>query len=51
MAEQRSALTCPTCGTKLEVLLFLGIQPDGYVCPTCQIYGSVANFDSVPQLL
>jgi hypothetical protein len=33
-----SPKACPTCGSVLEVLLFLGVQPDGYVCPTCQIY-------------
>jgi hypothetical protein len=29
---------CPRCGAVLETLLFLGVQPDGYVCATCQLY-------------
>lgn len=28
---------CPTCKTELQTLLFLGIEPDGYVCPTCKV--------------
>jgi hypothetical protein len=35
---EASPKTCPACGSVLEVLLFLGVQPDGYVCPTCQIH-------------
>lgn len=27
--------TCPRCG---NVLLFLGVQPDGYVCTNCKLY-------------
>ena len=39
MAEGEQTLkVCPTCETVLEVLLFLGVFPDGYVCPMCQIY-------------
>lgn len=34
--EEQNPQTCPTCGTKLEVLMFMGIEPDGYVCPKCQ---------------
>ena len=30
--------TCPQCGQVLQVLLFLGITPDGYVCSTCHVY-------------
>lgn len=51
MAEPKLPLTCPTCATTLEVLLFLGIQPDGYLCPSCQIYYADDNLGSVPQLL
>jgi DNA-directed RNA polymerase subunit RPC12/RpoP len=29
---------CPTCGSILKVLLFLGVQPDGYVCKRCHTY-------------
>jgi hypothetical protein len=28
------------CHEELEVLLFMGIKPDGYVCPRCRIYFS-----------
>lgn len=31
------ARSCPRCNTSMEVLLFLGIQPDFYVCPVCKI--------------
>ena len=29
---------CPDCGTKLEVLLFMGVQPEGWVCPQCRVW-------------
>ena len=32
--------TCPQCGQILQVLLFLGITPDGYVCEACHMYFS-----------
>src|SRR5712692_2282165 len=35
---EASPQTCPACGKVLEGLLFLGVQPDGYVCPMCQIH-------------
>jgi len=28
---------CPNCQTELQVLLFMGVQPDGFVCPKCKI--------------
>jgi hypothetical protein len=28
---------CPRCSQPLQVLLFLGVQPDFYVCPQCAI--------------
>lgn len=28
---------CPKCDGWLEVLLFMGIEPDGFVCPDCKI--------------
>ena len=31
---------CPACGAVLRALLFLGVQPDGYVCRHCQTYYS-----------
>jgi hypothetical protein len=30
---------CPDCGQEsgpMDILLFMGIQPDGYVCRTCR---------------
>ena len=32
--EQR----CPKCGEVLKVLLFMGVQPDGYVCERCELW-------------
>ena len=32
---------CPTCGEVLQVLLFLGITPDGFVCPKCNVLYTV----------
>lgn len=28
---------CPRCGTPMQVLLFLGVRPEFYVCPQCAI--------------
>lgn len=28
---------CPDCQSELRVLLFMGVQPDGYVCEKCKI--------------
>ena len=36
--EQDAIKRCPKCGEVLQVLLFLGITPDGYVCETCHLY-------------
>ena len=31
-------IKCPKCGSQdLQVLLFMGIEPDGFVCPKCSI--------------
>lgn len=27
---------CPDCGEPMEVMLFMGVQPDFYVCKKCQ---------------
>jgi len=32
---------CPQCNTVLQVMLFLGVEPDGFVCPECKIYYGV----------
>jgi len=32
--------TCPQCGEVLKTLLFMGLQPDGYVCDQCQVHYS-----------
>ena len=37
--------SCPQCSEVLEVLLFLGFIPDGYVCASCHI---VYNDDLQP---
>ena len=32
---------CPDCGPEsgyLNILMFLGMEPDGYVCPICRGY-------------
>lgn len=28
---------CEKCDTELEVMLFMGVQPEYYVCPKCQV--------------
>ena len=32
------SLECPQCGGKLAVMLLMGVQPDGYACPDCNLY-------------
>jgi hypothetical protein len=34
--------TCPKCGAPVSVLLFMGVQPDGFVCTNdkCRLYYS-----------
>jgi tRNA(Ile2) C34 agmatinyltransferase TiaS len=29
---------CPQCGSQTNALLFMGVQPDGYVCPKCKLW-------------
>lgn len=29
---------CPYCNNELRVLLFMGVQPDGYICDTCRLW-------------
>jgi tRNA(Ile2) C34 agmatinyltransferase TiaS len=31
---------CPNCGAVMSSLLFMGAQPDGFVCPRCKLYVS-----------
>lgn len=31
---------CPKCKTPMSPLLFMGVQPDGWVCPKCSLYFS-----------
>jgi len=33
---------CPYCQGPLEVLLFMGVQPDGFTCPKCSVFFSPA---------
>jgi ssDNA-binding Zn-finger/Zn-ribbon topoisomerase 1 len=36
--EPKEVEHCPKCGTVMQVLLFMGVQPDGWVCPECHLY-------------
>lgn len=29
---------CPKCGAVMQVLLFMGVQPEGWVCPECHLF-------------
>lgn len=40
MLSNSEPLRCPQCDTVLQVLLFLGFQPDGYVCKVCKLHYS-----------
>lgn len=31
---------CPKCGAHMVALLFMGVQPDGWVCQRCRAYVS-----------
>ena len=31
-------IKCPECGNELKVLLFLGVEPDGFVCEICKVW-------------
>jgi hypothetical protein len=31
-------IKCPECGNGLKVLLFLGVEPDGFVCEICRVW-------------
>lgn len=37
---------CPKCDTVMTVLLFMGVQLDGYICPTCNILYPVDENDA-----
>jgi hypothetical protein len=39
------AKLCTRCGVILQELLFLGVEPDGYVCPSCKVYYATADSD------
>ena len=35
-AKPKVKVKCPECGSKkVKVLMFMGTQPDGYVCQSC----------------
>lgn len=38
MEPTKEEKRCPKCGEALKVLLFMGVQPDGYVCGRCELY-------------
>lgn len=29
---------CPHCGAPMRPMLFMGVQPDGYVCDVCSVW-------------
>ena len=29
---------CPQCGGPVAVILFMGVQPDGFSCPQCHLW-------------
>ena len=31
-------MKCPQCGHDLKVMLFLGVEPDGFVCEICEVW-------------
>jgi uncharacterized protein YbaR (Trm112 family) len=31
-------LKCPDCDTRMELFLFMGVQPEGYTCPKCKMF-------------
>ena len=34
--KSKAKVKCPECGSKkVKVLMFMGAQPDGYVCESC----------------
>ena len=54
MANADEKKTCPLkeCdGTELSVLLFMGVQPDGYVCPKCKTYFDPDNLKPLARVL
>ena len=38
MDEQIKVPDCPKCGRHLDVLLFMGVEPDGLVCTACKLW-------------
>lgn len=35
-----ATVVCKQCGQPVKVLLFMGLQPDGFVCDHCHLYYS-----------
>ena len=35
---ERLAKNCPDCGEPLKRFLFMGVDPDGWICDKCHIY-------------
>lgn len=33
-------MDCPKCRVPMHQMLFMGVQPDGWVCPVCKTYHS-----------
>lgn len=36
--KEEKIVYCPDCNTPLQVLLFMGEIPEGFVCPKCQVF-------------
>jgi uncharacterized protein YbaR (Trm112 family) len=39
---------CPKCGISLEVLLFMGVEPEEFVCPKCNV---MYSFDDLKPIV
>lgn len=35
MMESDETKMCPVCNVEMDTLLFMGVEPEGYVCPKC----------------
>jgi len=42
---------CPECGRELKVLLFLGVEPDGFVCEACKVWFEPENLRPLARVI
>jgi rubredoxin len=42
---------CPECGHELKILLFLGVEPDGFVCEICKVWFDPENLKPLAKVL